>query len=327
MTTRQVTLGLVILTACPNLGLALMSVVKRGTWPSDWPQELEPCRERAETWTGPILPKGPLAETKTFYKIPFSQKDDFEKVWPALLKVKSDGAPLTLRSTTEGSAAVRVRGWVTPNRQAGHAIELHVDGEVIDLNRIRLPADTPVIDERRLPSPQSQPSTQPFGEHVRADEGDDEGQWGPGVDGVQCRLRAEKTVWQTGAWPKFQADLRNQGKRRLSLGVAPESWKVEVDGVWYHATVTFGGAVRNLLLPPGKQENGIRLLLIEQSKWRSKQNRPLAFKPGEHTVRFALELSPEDEGRSVSVVSNPVEVTIEPALPGAGLSSDKAIKE
>ena len=27
-------------------------------------------------------------------------------------------------------------------------IELVVDGEIVDLNRIRLPADTPIIDER-----------------------------------------------------------------------------------------------------------------------------------------------------------------------------------
>ncbi len=144
-------------------------------------------------------------------------------------------------------------------------------------------------------------------------------QWGEPVDGVQCRLRAEKTIWQSGKWPKFRADLRNHGKCRLSLAVAPESWEIELDGVWYHATVHFLGLVRKLSLLPGEQQTDISLGLTEPSEWRSKEeNKPLPFKPGKHTVRFALRLSPADGGPpSVSVVSNPVEITIERALPGS----------
>jgi len=40
-------------------------------------------------------------------------------------------------------------------------LELVVDGKIIDLNRIRLPVDTPIVDKRTLEQEQSGPATQP----------------------------------------------------------------------------------------------------------------------------------------------------------------------
>jgi hypothetical protein len=100
------------------------------------------------------------------YAIPFAKREAFEEAWPHLLKVKSPGAPIVLRRGPSfwlgkgASAGVCVH--TPPKGQApvadaekvgGHwertiYIELIVDGEIVDLNRISLPRDTPIIDER-----------------------------------------------------------------------------------------------------------------------------------------------------------------------------------
>ena len=138
---------------------AIYTVTDTGTWPKSWPAELEPLRKQSRTFEGP---KQPLQH----HAIPFTKRDEFESAWPHLLKIKSKGAPIVLR-----------RGpsfWLGDNATAGVCIhtppvgqdpiadgkvakgnweetiyiELIVDGEIIDLNRIPLPADTPIIDER-----------------------------------------------------------------------------------------------------------------------------------------------------------------------------------
>jgi hypothetical protein len=131
---------------------------------------LEPLRKQSRTLRGSEL-------DLTFYEIPFAQREEFESAWPHILKVKSKGAPVTLvrvpntRLGTRFNPGVRIQ---SPPRQTGNrvepeasidttdstglrarerwmsttVIELVVDGEIVDLNRIPLPADTPMIDER-----------------------------------------------------------------------------------------------------------------------------------------------------------------------------------
>jgi hypothetical protein len=107
------------------------------------------------------------------HHIPFTERDDFEAAWPQLLKVKTKGAPIVLvRSPGEhwhfgkAKAGVLIHcppGGVDPDEprlpkpefegRRGQwlwttHIELVVDGKIVDLNRIRLPAGTPIIDER-----------------------------------------------------------------------------------------------------------------------------------------------------------------------------------
>ena len=144
---------------------ALWSVSDKGTWPPSWPEELEPLRKQSRSLTGGQI-------NLTFHEIPFTQREDFEAAWPHLLKVKSKGAPLILLRGPDqklGSlnAGVRIR---CPPPQKGNRgtpdtpedtipaselpewarthIELVVDGDIVDLNRIPLPADTPIIDKR-----------------------------------------------------------------------------------------------------------------------------------------------------------------------------------
>jgi hypothetical protein len=135
------------------------SVENKGSWPDTWPKELEGLRGQSRTLEGPLVPL-------LHYAIPFDRREAFEAAWPHLVKVKSKGAIIVLRRGPsfwlgkESSAGVVVH---TP--PAGQApledaskigsrvertiyLELIVDGQIVDLNRIGLPPDTPIADER-----------------------------------------------------------------------------------------------------------------------------------------------------------------------------------
>ena len=134
-------------------------VTNQGTWPKSWPAELEPLRKQARTLDGPTRPS-------LHYAIPFTKRDEFESAWPHLLKIKSKGAPIVLRrgpsfwlgdkatagvcvhTPPAGEAPLADGQDAKGNWEKTISIELIVDGETIDLNRIPLPADTPIIDER-----------------------------------------------------------------------------------------------------------------------------------------------------------------------------------
>ncbi len=136
------------------------TVWNTGTWPESWPKELEPLRKQSRTLVGPLV------EYRN-YAIPFTKREEFEAAWPHLLSLKTKGAPVVLRrgpsfwfGRSEKDAGVCVH--TPPEGQTPIAdgkdakgnweqtiyIELIVDGSIVDLNRIPLPADTPIIDER-----------------------------------------------------------------------------------------------------------------------------------------------------------------------------------
>ncbi len=194
--TRVVWVITVAALLCSTTVWAVVQSVTKGLWPNSWPKELEPYRARANTLdfgTGTDL---------TVYEIPFGDREDFESVWPHILSLKSEGAPLILvrspsaygpsrlevgvrilgppdrceyTSDADGSkvkpgppwpASARLPSgelpeyvimsggkWVAPPEGAGHVrarqdIMLVCDGDIVDLNRIPLPADTPIIDRR-----------------------------------------------------------------------------------------------------------------------------------------------------------------------------------
>jgi hypothetical protein len=119
-------------------------VTDSGTWPKTWPEELEPLRKQARSLEGPLGPQ-------MHYQIPFTKREEFEAAWPHLLKVKSKGAPIILiRSPYTRLSRIDAGVFIhTPPDPTGNTyIELIVDGTIVDLNRIPLPADTPIIDER-----------------------------------------------------------------------------------------------------------------------------------------------------------------------------------
>ena len=141
---------------------ALYEVSDTGDWPESWPKQLEPLRKQSRTLVGPTLPF-------RHYAIPFTKRDEMESAWPQILKVKTAGAPVFLvRGPNfflgkEAKAGIVVHS-PTPDPATPEApinssnmrarwqnttyIELVVDGDIVDLNRLPLPADTPIVDER-----------------------------------------------------------------------------------------------------------------------------------------------------------------------------------
>ena len=125
----------------------LYSVSDTGTWPKSWPKELEPLRKQSRTLVGPLV-------LQRHHAIRFTKREEFEAAWPHILKVKGKGTPLVLvRGPNfflgeDGRAGVVIH--CPPEGEADNptTIDLVVDGEIVNLNRIPLPADTPIIDNR-----------------------------------------------------------------------------------------------------------------------------------------------------------------------------------
>jgi len=161
---RVVALCAAISCCLAALAWADYGVIDRGTWPENWPKELEPLRAQARTLDGPLAPQ-------LHFAIHFQNREEFEAAWPHLLKLKGDGTALVLRRGPdfflgeEHAAGVVVHSPLprdakkmrkpasTAAEDAGaadfnYSLVLVVDGEIVDLNRIPFPADTPIVDER-----------------------------------------------------------------------------------------------------------------------------------------------------------------------------------
>lgn len=216
---------------------ALVATFQEGSWPESWPAELEPWRKQARTFD---VGHGIIERV---YEISFQTPEQFAAAWPAILKVKSLGAPVILEASpfkcpssfsqtaagvvilapSEGYAidpemrlsddpkellkttrsemdkwvqdgkalhagppwpkelysatgelpeyveAAKVDGrmkWIPATKHplgAKHRaridIVLVVDEKIVDLNRIKPPADTPILDHRLNPpgNPQDKP--------------------------------------------------------------------------------------------------------------------------------------------------------------------------
>jgi hypothetical protein len=182
---KRFTIFLVAVAVCAisSTALGIWDVADEGLWPETWPKELEPLRKQSSTMEGSLA-------MLVKYQIPFTKRGEFEAAWPHLLKVKSIGAPIILVRAPKNafiglkSAGVIVhsppRGSKDPEQPIDGVkearqrwmkttyLELVVDGLVVDLNRIELPTDTPIFDERfsteekdatakKLPEPRDRP--------------------------------------------------------------------------------------------------------------------------------------------------------------------------
>ena len=194
---RVVILTLSVFTVCA-VCVSMVMMDGKGTWPDSWPEELEPYREQASTVS---------FRSGVIYEIPFKKREEFEKAWPHILKLKSAGAPLILEKSpseymsglgrSKMSAGVRIlcpdrfhiefpdgtqfdagppwpnsaktasgelpeyvvveNGQWVPFTGENDRIGLHRarvdivlvnDGQIIDLNRLEFPKETPIIDRR-----------------------------------------------------------------------------------------------------------------------------------------------------------------------------------
>lgn len=100
---------LLIATAVSNAS-AIAFVADRGNWPEEWPQELEPLRPTSRT-----LGVGTGIQ-ENIYEIPIPDRATFEKVWPAVLQVRTPGSPLTLYRT--GATPPKAWGTLLSNERA-----------------------------------------------------------------------------------------------------------------------------------------------------------------------------------------------------------------
>ena len=154
---------------------------------------------------------------------------------------------------------------------------------------------------------------------IRAADGVDfliERPWGYAVEGVDVRLKAPKSTWKFGEVVTLSAEIRNQGKRELSVAQAQQLAEVEVDGARYR----WGGdvAVKSSAFPPGRHYEDIALTLDEH--WQGKDDaKPLKLAPGTHHIRVAF-TAVWGGGRiagamppPVRAISNPVVIEILPA--------------
>jgi hypothetical protein len=166
MRRRIAFLAVILFVAVGSSVSALYGVTNKGTWPESWPKELDPLRKVSRTLTGPIAPR-------PHYEIPFAKREDFESAWPHLLKVASKGAPIILVRGPDSRLGIPVKAGVriyAPPPQKGNRvmpeeplpgqrdaretwmyttfIELIVDGDIVDLNRVPLPPGVPIVDER-----------------------------------------------------------------------------------------------------------------------------------------------------------------------------------
>ena len=130
--------------------------------------------------------------------------------------------------------------------------------------------------------------------------------WGPQTQGLQCRLRPTRRLWQSGETPTFKLDLRNQSGRRFAFDACEPIWpdRVAVDGRWHHRRRDEIRPAKIRLLGPGVELAELELVLP------ATMGLPLA--PGRHTIQIALHL--ED----LTVLSNPVGIEIaDPPAPDA----------
>ena len=167
MKTRTTLVAAAIVCGLCSAAHALYSVADSGLWPESWPRQLEPLRKQSRTLVGPWV-------AQRHYAIRFTRRAEFEAAWPQLLKVKTKAAPIILvrgpsfflghhakagvivHSPPEGQSAnpntpeAPIRGVTNPRERWMNTtyLEVVVDGDVIDAERIRIPGNVPVRDER-----------------------------------------------------------------------------------------------------------------------------------------------------------------------------------
>jgi hypothetical protein len=138
--------------------------------------------------------------------------------------------------------------------------------------------------------------------------------WGEAVEGVQCRLRAEKKVWNAGEIPTFKAEIHSEGKAAvLGMGQSPTPSEVEFDGEWYPRIVPS-------MLTTYRPLEEVRRVPIElYGPWLSGNGSgQWATRPGTHKVRVAFSVRVEDGRKEIRVVSNLVEIEVLPAAEEEG---------
>ena len=172
--TPYVVVALVLVGLGGDAALARRTCSTHGSWPADWPKGLDAWRDRATT-----LRAAPLGQDG-FYTVTLEDRKAFEHGWAALLEVpRSDRATLTLVSKPPKDVAREALGGRCPgrpvvqvryyrsfgekgkkSREVAVGITLFVDGKIVDLNRVRIPAGYRIEDRRTLSGKAAGPTAQ-----------------------------------------------------------------------------------------------------------------------------------------------------------------------
>src|SRR5262245_14632372 len=106
------------------ISFALYEVTDKGAWPENWPMELESLRKQSRT-----LEHSQFA----IHEIPFTNRAEFEQVWPYILSIKDKEAPLILLSSPYDRLG-------EPKMKAGVRILSPLTGTLVDAEGARYPA-------------------------------------------------------------------------------------------------------------------------------------------------------------------------------------------
>jgi RNA polymerase sigma factor (sigma-70 family) len=154
---------------------------------------------------------------------------------------------------------------------------------------------------------------------------------GKPVRGVTARLRLSQEKWPAGESPRFDFEIRNDGKGIWNHGAGDRNCLIEVDGVWYENENGRNPADGpQWVLPAGaanwakkfdvyadRPRGGGRswvLLTPDDQKRPIAEDRQLKLTPGKHTIRVAYFLTEQradgKAGDEIRVETNAVEFEI-----------------
>lgn len=104
--------------------------------------------------------------------------------------------------------------------------------------------------------------------------------WGVQTEGLQCRLRPVKRLWNPNEPILFKLDLRNQGKRVFAVSdpIYPDG--VSVDGRWHHRPQPSNVGAKVRALGPGAELAGLSLSLPAATQ--------LPLGPGPHRIQVSF---------------------------------------
>ncbi len=148
----------------------------------------------------------------------------------------------------------------------------------------------------------------------------DETAWSKAVDGIQLRLRPEKTVWTPGETPAFVLDIRNAGDRAIGTTKSQSAYEVAFEDHWYRAGEQ--QEIEQDAIERGETRTAAVRITLDENKWistgsdlqvpgelasaRIDARLPLKMiRYGRYTVRVAY-FHPIDPDKGTRVVSNPV---------------------
>jgi hypothetical protein len=122
--------------------------------------------------------------------------------------------------------------------------------------------------------------------------------WGPEAEGLQCRLRPTKRLWNPGETITFKLDLRNQGTRLFAFDSQEpiRADRVALNGRWYRWPRPDAAPAKVRPLAPGAEFTDLTLTLPGHTQ--------LPLGPGRHEIRVAFIF----EG--IEVRSDPVAIEI-----------------